>query len=384
MQYVYHFQEQPLHASPPPARARDLGLKFPGRTGPANAITDVPGVEVGQVTLISGHGALQPGAGPVRTGVTVVLPRGKSHSLEPVKAGVYALNGNGEMTGTHWIEEAGIFRGPIGLTNTHSVGMVHHALVRWLSRIDGDRGAYPWFMPVVAETCDAILNDMDGLHVDESHVFDAIAAARPGPVDEGNTGGGTGMICYGFKGGTGSASRIVEVAGTAYRVGVLVQANMGIRPWLNVLGVPVGELLGAATGEIPAPPAREQGSIIVIVATDAPLLASQLKRVARRAALGVGRTGTPGGDGSGDIMLAFSTQADAAPDEGGVCATEHLAHHELDPLFLGVVEAVEESIINALVAARTLVGRDDRRVEALDHGMLVKLLQHHGRATEHP
>jgi D-aminopeptidase len=370
-----------LNASSPPVRARDLGLKFPGRPGPANAITDVPGVEVGQVTLISGAGALHAGAGPVRTGVTVVLPKGKSGGLDPVKAGVYALNGNGEMTGTHWIEEAGIFRGPIGLTNTHSVGMVHHALVRWLTRCEGDRGAYPWFMPVVAETCDGVLNDIDGLHVGESHVFEAIAAARPGPVDEGNTGGGAGMVCYGFKGGTGSASRLVDVAGTSYRVGALVQANMGIRPWLNVLGVPVGELVGAADDARDAPAVREQCSIIVIVATDAPLLAGQLKRVARRAALGVGRTGTPGGDGSGDIMLAFSTHADAAPDERGLCRTEYLAHHELDPLFLGAVEAVEESIVNALVAARSMVGRDDRRVEALDHGMLVKLMQHHGRAT---
>uniref|UniRef100_C5D0U9 Peptidase S58 DmpA n=1 Tax=Variovorax paradoxus (strain S110) TaxID=543728 RepID=C5D0U9_VARPS len=370
---------------PPPTaqtRARDLGLRFPGKTGPANAITDIPGVEVGQTTLIHGDGALHVGAGPVRTGVTIVLPRGRSGVLQPVKSGVYALNGNGEMTGTHWIEEAGIFRGPIGLTNTHSIGMVHHALVRWLTRVDGDRGAYPWLMPVVAETCDAMLNDMDGLHVEESHVLEAIAAAAPGAVAEGSVGGGTGMVCYGFKGGTGTASRIVGVAGQDYRVGVLVQANMGIRPWLSVLGVPVGECMPGPGGQHNEPAAREQGSIIVVVATDAPLLSSQLKRLARRAALGVGRTGTPGGDGSGDIMLAFSTHSDQAPGDHGVCRTEYLAQHTLDPLFLGVVEAVEESILNALVAARTMVGRNNTRVEALDHSMLVDLMRRHGRLAE--
>lgn len=363
-------------------RARDLGLRFHGTTGPANAITDVPGVEIGQTTLIHGEGALHVGAGPVRTGVTIVLPRGRSGVLQPVKAGVYALNGNGEMTGTHWIEEAGIFRGPIGVTNTHSVGAVHHALVRWLSRVDGDRGAYPWLMPVVAETCDAVLNDMDGLHIEESHVFEAIAAAAPGAVAEGNVGGGTGMVCYGFKGGTGTASRIVRVAGQDYRVGVLVQANMGIRPWLNVLGVPVGELMPGSRDQRNELPVREQGSIIVLLATDAPLQSSQLKRLARRAALGVGRTGTPGGDGSGDIMLAFTTHSDQSPDDRGVCRTEHLAQHTLDPLFLGVVEAVEESILNALVAARTMVGRDNTRVEALDHSMLIDLMRRYGRLTE--
>ena len=367
---------------PAPMRARDLGLRFRGNAGPANAITDIPGVEVGQTTLIHGAGALHVGAGPVRTGVTIVLPRGRAGVLQPVKAGVYALNGNGEMTGTHWIEEAGIFRGPIGLTNTHSVGAVHHALVRWLSRVDGDRGAYPWLMPVVAETCDAVLNDMDGLHVEESHVFEAIAAAAPGVVVEGNVGGGTGMVCYGFKGGTGTASRIVRVAGQDYRVAALVQANMGVRPWLNVLGVPVGELMPDACDQRSALPVREQGSIIVLVATDAPLQSSQLKRLARRAALGVGRTGTPGGDGSGDIMLAFTTHSDQAPDNRGICRSEHLAQHTLDPLFLGVVEAVEESILNALVAARTMVGRNDTCVEALDHSMLIDLMQRYGRLTE--
>ncbi|WP_447742535.1 DmpA family aminopeptidase [Variovorax boronicumulans] len=363
-------------------RARDLGLRFSGKTGPANAITDVPGVEIGQTTLIHGDGSPHVGAPAVRTGVTIVLPRGRSGVLQPVKAGVHALNGNGEMTGTHWIEEAGIFRGPIGVTNTHSVGVVHHALVRWLSRVDGDRGAYPWLMPVVAETCDAVLNDMDGLHVEESHVFEAIAAAAPGAVAEGNVGGGTGMVCYGFKGGTGTASRVVNVAGQDYRVGVLVQANMGIRPWLNVLGVPVGELMPSSSSRQGEPAAREQGSIIVIVGTDAPLLSSQLKRLARRAALGVGRTGTPGGDGSGDIMLAFTTHADQAPGELGVCRTEYLAQHTLDPLFLGVVQAVEESILNALIAAQTMVGRNNTRVEALDHSMLIDLMRRHGRIVD--
>lgn len=351
-------------------RAREAGLPFGGRTGAHNAITDVAGVEVGHVTLVHGDGPLVTGSGPVRTGVTVVLPRGRSQALAPLRAGVHALNGNGEMTGTHWIEEAGIFRGPIALTNTHAVGIAHHALVRWMVRNGGDRGAYPWLLPVVAETCDQWLNDMDGLHVQEQHVLDALDAAGSGPVAEGNVGGGTGMICYGFKGGIGTSSRIASVGGRDYCVGALVQANMGVRPALNVLGVPVGRHMPVVT---PRPP-REQGSIIAIVATDAPLLPGQAKRLARRAGLGVGRTGTASGDGSGDIFLAFSTAPETGPDAQGLCHASYLPHHHLDPLFEAVVDSVEESIVNALVAARTMVGRDGHRVEAIETAQLLSLV----------
>jgi len=352
-------------------RARELGLPFGGRTGALNAITDVPGIEVGHVTLVHGDGPLVRGSGPVRTGVTVVLPRGRPDALVPVRAGVHALNGNGEMTGTHWIEEAGIFRGPIALTNTHSVGIAHQALVRWTVRNGGNRGPYPWLLPVVAETCDQWLNDMDGLHLQEQHVLDALDAARPGPVAEGNVGGGTGMICYGFKGGIGTSSRIATVGGRDYFVGALVQANFGVRHALNICGVPVGRHMPVVT---PRPP-REQGSIIAVVATDAPLLPGQAKRLARRAGLGVGRTGTASGDGSGDIFIAFSTAPEAGPDAEGLCHASYLPHHLLDPVFEAVVDAVEESIVNALVAAQTMVGRDHHKVEAIATDELMALVR---------
>ena len=302
-----------------------------------------------------------------------------------MRAGFYSLNGNGEMTGTHWIEEAGVFRGPIALTNTHSVGIVHQGLVRWMTRTYPQRGAYPWLLPVVAETCDAHLNDMDGLHVEEQHVLAAIASAVGGPIAEGNVGGGTGMVCYGFKGGIGTASRLVSVASATYCIGALVQANMGLRHQLNVLGVPVGERMGrnsraSARGE----PLREQGSIVVLIATDAPLLPGQLKRFARRAAIGVGRTGTPSGNGSGDLFLAFSTAPEKGPEANGLCRADHLPQHVLDPLFEGVVEAVEESIVNALTAARTMTGRDGHRVEALNPLGLRELMQSRGATSAEP
>ena len=259
---------------------------------------------------------------------------------------------------------------------------MHQGLIRWLTRTNPERGAYPWVLPVVAETCDAYLNDMDGLHVEEQHVLAAIDSARCGPVGEGNVGGGTGMICYGFKGGIGTASRLVERAGKTYCVGVLVQANMGLRQQLNVCGVPVGERLGDRQRSGSGPlPLREQGSIVVLVATDAPLLSGQLKRLARRATIGVGRTGTPSGDGSGDLFLAFSTAAEGETEPEGLCHAEYLPQHALDPLFQAVVEAVEESIVNALVAARTMIGRDGRRVEAIDHATLVELTQACGRSS---
>ncbi|HZH27402.1 MAG TPA: P1 family peptidase [Azospirillaceae bacterium] len=354
-------------------RARDLGLPFPGECGISNAITDVPGVEVGYATLIE-----DPPAGPagaVRTGVTVVLPRGRSGpAVEPVWAGFHSLNGNGEMTGTHWIREAGYFQGPVAITNTHSVGIVHQALARWM--VEGQRGrsaAYTWMLPVVAETCDAHLNDMNGFHVAERHVVEAIGSATGGPIAEGNVGGGTGMICFEFKGGTGTASRRVRVEGVDYTVGCLVQANFGLRPLLRILGVPVGEHL--AEGRIWT---GEQGSIIAVVATDAPLLPTQLERLARRAGLGIGRTGTPSGDGSGDLCLAFSTVgAEVGPQ--GLPTLPFLPHAKLDPMFEATAQAVEEAIVNALVAAETMVGRDGHRVEAIDHGRLVEVMGRYGR-----
>lgn len=361
----------PPHGSVRPS-ARALGLPIPGRPGTHNAITDVPGVEVGYTTLIAGEG---PHA--IRTGVTAILPRGREpDGLAPVWAGTFALNGNGEMTGTHWIEEAGFFLGPIAITNTHSVGIAHHALVRWLTARHGDRfGRYSWAMPVVAETCDSYLNDMNGLHVTEADVAAAIDGARPGPIAQGNVGGGTGMICYEFKGGTGSASRLLGIDGRQYTVGALVQANHGIRPWLSVLGVPVGETLD---NDRIWP--KEQGSIIAIVGTDAPLLPLQLKRIARRITLGVGRTGTPSGDNSGDLFLAFSiaNRSGGAPQDG-LCHMRHLPHDALDPLFLAAVECVEEAILNALLAAETMVGRDGRRVVAIDPAALRAVMRAHNR-----
>lgn len=359
-------------------RARGLGLPFPGATGPLNAITDVAGVEVGFTTLIEGEGPLVVGEGPVRTGVTAILPRGRGAEPLPVWAGMSTLNGAGEMTGAHWIAEFGHFLGPVTITNTHSIGIAHHATARWMRSHyrAGSSGAYDWVMPVAGETFDGHLNDIDGFHVTEAHVVAAIEGAAPGPVEEGNVGGGTGMIAYEFKGGTGTASRTVALGGRPYAVGALVQANFGIRPWLSVLGVPVGHHLtqGAAR-------ATDQGSIIAVVATDAPLLPTQLQRVARRIALGVARTGTVGGDSSGDIFLAFST-AGSVPRGGdgkGLGRLEFAPDPWLDPLFAATVEAVEEAIINALVAATTMVGRDGHVVPAIDHDELRDVMARYNR-----
>ena len=373
---------QQIHPSPGTLgrpRARDLGLPFGGDTGPNNAITDVPGVRVGYATLIDGSGPLRAGQGPVRTGVTVILPPGASDRIDPVWAALYSLNGNGEVTGAHWIHESGQFAGPIAITNTHSVGMVHHALARWISerreqRVDG----YSWALPVVAETYDGYLNDIDGQHVTAEHVQSAIAGASDGPIAEGNVGGGTGMICYEFKGGTGTASRTVRLSGATYTVGALVQANHGIRPWLNVLGVPVGTALDGDRLWM-----REQGSIIAVVATDAPLLPIQLQRVARRITIGVGRTGTPSGDNSGDIFLAFSTaNRESGPTADGLCRMSFLPHRVLDDIFVAAVDSVEEAIINAMVAAETMVGRDGNVVTAIDHDALRAKMRAHGRLLE--
>lgn len=362
-------------------RARGLGLTFAANCGANNAITDVPGVEVGYTTLVEGAGELVVGEGPVRTGVTAILPRGHSHELPPVWAAMFSLNGNGEMTGAHWINEAGYFTGPICISNTHAIGAVHEASTRWMLKQYGDAfGEYAWALPVVAETCDAHLNDMNGFHVNQAHATAALDGARGGPLDEGSVGGGTGMICYEFKGGTGTASRRVEVAGGAYMVGALVQANHGIREWLQVCGAPVGRHL---TENLLW--SKEQGSIIAVVGTDAPLLPIQLQRLARRISIGIGRAGTPSGNNSGDIFLAFSTAnpgPEAAGGADGLHRLDYVPHEALDPLFNAVVESVDEAVINALVAAEDMTGRDSHFAAAIDHAELQEVMARYGRAAD--
>jgi D-aminopeptidase len=361
-------------------RARDLGLDFPGEPGPSNALTDVPGVAVGCTTLLQGEGPLRPGHGPIRTGVTAILPHGPGAPLRPVWAGLAVLNGNGELTGSHWIREAGWFMGPIMLTNTHSVGIVHHATTRWLLDTYAADFAdlHLWAMPVVAETYDGVLNDINGQHVRAEHALAALAAARGGAVAEGNVGGGTGMIAYGFKGGTGTASRRVAVAGGGGIVAALVQANHGRREWLTILGVPVGRAL-------PGPDlvAAETGSIIVVLATDLPLRPDQLTRLAKRGALGVARGGTPGGNGSGDIFLAFSTaNPTLLPQRAGSrLALDCLNDDALDPVYLAAVDAIEEAVVNAMVAARPLPSLKPagRTCPAIDHTELVAVMRRAGR-----
>lgn len=328
-------------------RARDLGLPFPGKPGPWNAITDVAGVRVGYATLTDP-------ARKMRTGVTAILPRDDAGTPIPLRAGHFTLNGNGEMTGTHWIDDSGQFIGPICLTNTHAIGAVHHGVTRWMIRHYADwfQGRHAWAMPVVAETYDGVLNDINALHVTPDHAEAALNAATSGLVPEGSVGGGNGMIAYDFKAGTGTASRRVSVGGRDYTLGTLVQANHGRRPWLRVLGVPVGEAMPQGAFQT-----KEQGSIIVILATDAPLSALSLRHLARRAALGVGRGGTPGGQSSGDIFLAFSTAApDARPDPDSlILQRPELDDAAIDPLYLAAVEAVEESVINAIVAGEECI-----------------------------
>ena len=358
-------------------RARDLGIPFEGTPGPLNAITDVRGVEVGHTTLIAGEGKLEVGKGPVRTGVTAVLPRGKG-SNAPAFAGWFSLNGNGEMTGTTWIEESGLLEGPVMITNTHSVGTVRDAVIAYRVRRGApDPSGYWWSLPVVAETWDGYLNDVNGFHVTPAHVVAALDGARSGPVPEGNVGGGTGMICYEFKGGIGTSSRALGSRHGGYVVGVLVQANHGRREQLRIAGVPVGR-------EVPEGglARREAGSIIIVVATDAPLLPHQLKRLARRAALGLARTGSVSGDGSGDIFLAFSTATPAGAETGRNPRVELLPHERMDPLFEATVQATEEAIVNALVAAETMTGINDRRVLALPHDRLRQILRRHRRLIE--
>ena len=368
-----------------PDRARDLGVPFDGAPGPLNAITDVAGVEVGATTLIHGEGVLKVGEGPVRTGVTVILPRGAKNS-DPVYAGWFSLNGNGEMTGTTWVEESGFLEGPVALTNTHSVGTVRDSVIAWGVK----HGALhqDWSLPVVAETWDGWLNDINGFHVKQEDVFAALDSAKGGAVPEGNTGGGTGMVCYGFKGGTGSASRVLAKDEGGYTVGVLVQCNCGRRPQLTIAGVPVGKEIPqdvpyAGLKPPENPPGDEMrgdvGSIIIVIATDAPLLPHQLKRLARRAALGLARTGSISGNGSGDIFIAFSTANPHADAEPGPNTVETVSNARISPLFSATVEATEEAIVNAMVGAKTMTGIDGHRVIALPHDQLEQVLRKYNR-----
>ena len=353
-----------LHAQTKP-RARDLGIPFDGTPGPLNAITDVRGVEVGMTTLISGTS--------VRTGVTAILPRGK-RSNDPAFAGWWSLNGNGEMTGTTWVEEGGFLEGPVFITNTHSVGVVRDASIKW----SVDRGflKQPWSLPVVAETWDGGLNDINGFHVRPEHVVAALDGAASGRVAEGSVGGGTGMRCYGFKCGTGTASRKLDAADGGYTVGVLVQANHGTRNLLRVAGVPVGLEMGDGT-----PAAAEQGSIIIVVATDAPLLPHQLKRVARRATLGLARTGSISANGSGDIFIAFSTANPGAASAADAAQVSMMSNAKISTIFEATVQATEEAIINALVAGETMTGIDGHRIEGIDHARLQEILRKYNRLT---
>lgn len=356
-------------------RARDLGLPFPGHPGADNAITDVAGVEVGTVTLISGDGPLVVGQGPVRTGITAILPRGKAKAHVPCAAGYYSLNGNGEMTGVVWIEEAGELQTPITITNTHSCGVTRDATIRWLvSR--GIGTGQDWGLPVAAETYDGDLNDINGFHVTAEHTISALDDAKGGPVEMGSVGGGTGMITYDFKAGNGSASRKVEIAGETYTLGVFVQSNFGRREDFTVLGVPVGRHIGHDKLR-----GKDQGSVIAIVATDAPLLAHQLKRIARRVPMGLARTGTVGNNSSGDIFLAFSTANEDAFAQrgGGVVNMQALPNGSLDLLFMATVEATEEAVIDSMICNETMVGRDGNRSIALPHDMLVDVMRRYGR-----
>jgi D-aminopeptidase len=360
-------------------RARDLGIPFEGVPGSLNSVTDVAGVAVGQVTLVED---LADGR-KVRTGVTAVVPRGKATLDTGAYAGWFALNGNGEMTGTTYLEEMGRLDGPVMLTNTHSVGTVHQAVIAWRVRAGpADASGYWWSSPVVAETWDGHLNDVNGFHVRPEHSFRALDTAATGPVAEGNVGGGTGMVCHEFKCGIGTASRRVQVAGVDYTLGVLVQANYGIRDTLRVAGVPVGQHLRSDRIYTDPALAGDTGSIVVVVATDAPLLPHQLKRIARRPALGLGRMGSYAGNGSGDIFLAFSTANAAALQGASLAQSTSLGNDELDPLFEATVQATEEAIVNALVAARDMQGNDGHYAKALPHAELVKLLGQYGRLVK--
>jgi D-aminopeptidase len=371
----------PANAPHVKPRARDLGVPFDGDPGPLNAITDVAGVLVGHTTLISGSGPLKVGQGPVRTGVTAVLPRGRNSLTDPVFAAWFAQNGNGEMTGTAWVEESGFLDLPIMITNTHSVGVVRDAVIRWrIERGANDDDGYFWSLPVVAETWDGWLNDINGFHVTAEDAYHALDGAHGGAVEEGSVGGGTGMICNGYKGGIGTSSRRLTVKEGGYTVGVLVQCNYGTRQELRIAGIPVGR-------EIPAPEPyvfipsdiAEHGSIIVVVATDAPLLPHQLKRLVHRVTLGLGRNGSISGNESGDIFMAFSTANSGAAAVDHVVDLKMLPNNEIDPLFRATVQATEEAIVNAMVAAEDMTGADNHLVIALPHEQLRAVLKKYNR-----
>ena len=365
-------------------RGRQLGLPFEGNTGTYNAITDVPGVLVGNKTLIKGSPPLIQGKGPIRTGITSILPKGFNKEPQPVWAGMHALNGNGEMTGSHWIKDGGYFIGPICITNTHSVGITHHASIKWIINQYKEYWSnnHLWAMPVVAETYDGVLNDINGQHVAESDVTEAINKAKSEEVQEGNCGGGTGMICYEFKGGTGTSSRMINIEGENFTIATLVQANHGIRPWLNILGVPVGKhidndrLLEVFEN-------NELGSIIVIIATDAPIMPHQLRRMAKRAALGIAKGGSPGGNNSGDIFLAFSTaNSKLIPQlSKSKLQFEYINDEAFDDIYLSIVQSVEESVINAILAANDMetVRPEGYVCKAISYEDLIKIMKKYGK-----
>lgn len=384
-----------LSATQVDARARDLGVPLEGKPGPLNAITDIPGVEVGQVTLIQGEGALRVGVGPVRTGVTAVFPRGRADG-RAVYGGFFDLNGNGEMTGRAYLEDFGIIQGPIGITNSNAIGQVYAAIQQWTSKRFGNA---TW--PVVAETWDGYLNDIEGFHVTAETAVAALDGAKPGPVEEGNVGGGTGMVCFGFKGGIGTSSRVVSVGGKSYTVGVIAQCNTGDRKVLRIAGAPVGQVLATrwlrcfdskvspSAGKLPpcrsdglaGKPAPDEGSIIIVAGTDAPVTPLQLNRIARRAAMGLARLGSYSGNQSGDLIVSFSTAtADVnSAEQGKPSPIAPLANADIDPLFQGATEATEEAVVNALVAARTMTGIDGTRIYGIPHDELRAILKRYNR-----
>ncbi len=379
-------------------RARDLGIPFEGATGRHNAITDVTGVEVGHATIVSGDGQLVQGRGPVRTGVTAILPRGRARAT-PVFAGWFSLNGNGEMTGTTWVEESGVLEGPVLITNTHSVGVARDATIQWMLQHQPD---FRWALPVVAETYDGVLNDINGFHVTPAHVFAALNGARGGPVAEGSVGGGTGMLCNGFKGGIGTASRVLPRETGGYTMGVLVQCNYGSRGGLRIAGVPVGQELvepgvcvagskppsrewlremprcGAQSSSLERPH-PELGSIIIVMATDAPLLPHQLKRLVKRASLGLGRQGSIASNFSGDIFIAFSTANSGLAADTTHVGLQMIPNERLDPLFAAAVQGTEEAVTNSMLAAVTMTGADSIRAHRLPHDRLVTILRKYNR-----
>ncbi len=361
-------------------RARDIGIPFIGTPGKFNAITDVKGVEVGYSTLIAGQGKNIRGKGPVRTGVTAILPRGRNNN--PVYANWYTLNGNGEMTGTTWITESGFLETPVMITNTNSVGVVRDAVLKWFVKTGWYKEDFWYTYPVVAETYDGFLNDIYGFHVKEENAWEALDSAKSGPLKEGNVGGGTGMMCLGFKGGTGTSSRVFKIKDSTYTVGVLVQANFGAKRNLTIAGVPVGrELKDTLNYELKAPPSYNpgDGSIIVVLATDAPLLPHQLKRIAARIPLGIGIVGGRGENGSGDIFIAFSTGNPAAFQREDFTKVDELSNDMINPLFDATVQATEEAIINAMVAAETMEGINGNKAYALPHQKVMELLKKWGR-----